>query len=253
MPFELWQKCADEIARVAPATHCWFSFCGEPLLEVELLLRMLGHGRSLGLSSLNVNTNGTLLGPDVVEPLLNSGAHCLVVGIDGFTRQTYEKIRIGGCRDEVYANVECLLAARNRYPFAPEVQVQFIQMQGNLHELDRFRDYWMDKGATVKVRRQLSWGGRFDTDLIVPERRRIPCPWAMTMMHLFWDGRVPRCPGDGEGDECVGSAWQSPLTELWKRLGTYRTLQLQRRFQELPLRCRECQDWMSGAAERIRP
>ncbi len=35
MPFELWKKCADEIAAVSPRTQCWFSFCGEPLLEPD--------------------------------------------------------------------------------------------------------------------------------------------------------------------------------------------------------------------------
>jgi radical SAM protein with 4Fe4S-binding SPASM domain len=82
---------------------------------------------------------------------------------------------------------------------------------------------------------------------------RIPCPWAMTMMHVFWDGRVPRCPGDTEGDESVGNAWQDPLEVLWMRLGTYRELHMAEKFAELPERCQSCKDWMVGAADRIRP
>ena len=65
MPFELWRKCADEIAAKAPHTECWFSFCGEPLLEPELLARCLRYGRSVGLTSLNINTNGMLLRPEL--------------------------------------------------------------------------------------------------------------------------------------------------------------------------------------------
>jgi len=37
MPFELWRRCANQIAAISPDTQCWFSFCGEPLLEPEML------------------------------------------------------------------------------------------------------------------------------------------------------------------------------------------------------------------------
>jgi hypothetical protein len=73
------------------------------------------------------------------------------------------------------------------------------------------------------------------------------------MMHVFWDGRVPRCPRDTEGEEGVGNAWHATLSELWQRLGAYRALHLQHRFAELPARCLECRDWMVGIAERRRP
>ena len=146
-----------------------------------------------------------------------------------------------------------LLSLRNARGSGPEIQTQFIEMGANTAEAECFRAHWLERGATVKVRRQLSWGGRFDTGLEVPCHRRIPCPWAVTMMHVFWDGRVPRCPGDTEGDEGVGNAWHEPLELLWAQLGAYRQLHLERRFDELPRRCLDCKDWMTGAAQRIRP
>lgn len=253
MPFELWKQCADEIATTSPHTQCWFSFCGEPLLEPDLLLRILAYGKSVGLRSLNVNTNGLLLTPDLVDPLLDSGVDLVVFGVDGFSRETYEAIRVGGTHEVLYANIERFLAARQARRTGPEVQVQFIEMEENEVEVEAFTAYWLERGATLKVRNQLSWGGMFETSLAIPKEHRIPCPWALTMMHVFWDGRVPRCPGDTEGEEGVGNAWDEPLTVLWGRLGTYREKHLQRRFDELPDRCQTCKDWMTGAAKRIRP
>lgn len=253
MPFELWKKCADEIAAVSPRTQCWFSFCGEPLLEPDLLLRMLDYGKFVGLRSLNVNTNGMLLTAEVADALLDSGVDLVVVGIDGYGRDTYESIRVGGRRDELYSKVEYLLAARRLRDAGPEVQVQFIEMDENEKDLEDFKTHWLAHGATLKVRNKLSWGGKFDTLVNVPEEDRIPCPWAMTMMHVFWDGRVPRCPGDTEGEEGAGNAWDEPLAVLWGRLGVYREKHLGRRFDELPERCQGCSDWMTGAATRIRP
>jgi sulfatase maturation enzyme AslB (radical SAM superfamily) len=253
MPFQLWKKCADEIAVVSPKTQCWFSFCGEPFLEPDLLLRMISYGKEVGLRSLNINTNGMLLTPDLAEPVLESGADLIVFGIDGMSSKAYESIRVNAIRDELYANVEYFLAERQRRATGPEVMVQFIEMDENAHELAEFRDYWLERGASVKLRNKLSWGGKFETPMDVPAEERIPCPWAVTMMHVFWDGRVPRCPGDTEGDEGAGNAWDEPLAVLWARLGEYRTLHLERRFDELPDRCQTCSDWMTGAAEQVRP
>ena len=253
MPFELWRRCADQIAKLAPRTEVWFSFCGEPLLEPELLIEMLRYGKSIGLASLNVNTNGMLLHHDLATPLLDSGLDLIVFGGDGYSSDTYARVRIGGDRDTLYSNMENLIATRDRGGYDTEVQAQFIVMPENAHEEELFRSHWLSRGATVKVRNQLSWGGKFETTVAVPLEKRIACPWAVTMMHVFWDGRVPRCPGDTEGEEGVGNAWHEPLDVLWGQLGGYRDLHLQHRFGELPERCMTCKDWMTGAAARIRP
>lgn len=253
MPFELWKRCADQVAEISPSTQCWFSFCGEPLLEPELLIKMIKYGKSVGLKSVNINTNGMLLTPELAVPIIESGVDLIVFGIDGFTSDTFEKIRIEAKRDVVYANVEHLLKVRKEYGNKPEIQVQFIEMEENKHEFEEFKNYWLKKGATIKARRMLSWGGQFETHLQVPNEERIPCPWACTMMHVFWDGRVPRCPGDTEGHEGSGNAWDEPLSVLWARLGNNRDLHLQHRFDELPERCHTCTDWMTGSADRIKP
>jgi len=253
MPFELWKRCADQVAAISPAeTECWFSFCGEPLLEPELMIRMIEYGRSVGIQSLNINSNGLLLTPDLAEPVLASGVGLIVIGIDGFTAATYEAVRVLGDRDVVFHNVEQLLKVRDERGFDVEIQVQFIEMESNLPELEIFTDYWLERGATVKVRNQLSWGGKIESCMDMSKDERIPCPWALTMMHVFWDGRVPRCPGDTEGEESAGNAWDEPLEVLWRRMENYRQRHLEHRFDELPDRCQDCQDWMAGAARRIR-
>lgn len=253
LPMPLWQKCADEIAATAPATNVWFSFCGEPLLMPDRLVEMLHYGAQAGLTSLHLNTNGMNLTASVARDLLETSLSTIVIGIDGYTAQTYEKYRVLGNRDLVYANVEYLLREAARRGNGPEIMVQFIEMDDNMQEFARYRDHWLGLGATVKLRRQLSWGGMFDTAIEISNDQRIPCPWAITMMHLFWDGRVPRCPGDTEGEEAVGNAWDTSLAELWARLGSYRQLHLQHKFDQLPARCDSCTDWKTGAAQKLRP
>lgn len=252
LPLPLFERCADQVAEIAPATDVWFSFCGEPLMVPDLLFDAVAYGASVGLTSLNLNTNGARLGPKIAERIVQSELSTVVIGIDGFSAPVYESIRCGAKRDEVYANVEYLLYQRRRAGRGPEIMVQFIEMDANRHEREAFSAHWSALGATLKIRRQLSWGARVPTTLCPPVDR-IPCPWAMTMMHLFWDGRVPRCPGDTEGDESVGNAWQEPLVDLWARLGDYRSLHMARDFEALPERCQSCTDWMVGASQKVRP
>jgi Iron-sulfur cluster-binding domain len=126
-------------------------------------------------------------------------------------------------------------------------------MDDNVKEFEQYREHWLGLGATVKLRRQLSWGGKFETAIEVANEKRIACPWAITMMHLFWDGRVPRCPGDTEGEESAGNAWDDTLVNLWAKLSGYRQLHLDHKFDELPERCDTCTDWKTGASVKLRP
>ena len=50
-----------------------------------------------------------------------------------------------------------VLAGREQLGRGPEIQVQFIEMDFNRHELAEYTDFWLERGAVVKVRRQLSW------------------------------------------------------------------------------------------------
>jgi MoaA/NifB/PqqE/SkfB family radical SAM enzyme len=158
MPFELWKRCADQVAEISPSTQCWFSFCGEPLLEPELLIKMIKYGKSVGLKSVNINTNGMLLTPDLAVPIIESGVDLIVFGIDGFTAETFEKIRVEAKRDVVYANVEHLLKVRKEYGNKPEIQVQFIEMEENKHEFEEFKNYWLKKGCNNKSTQNVELG-----------------------------------------------------------------------------------------------
>ena len=64
---------------------------------------------------------------------------------------------------------------------------------------------------------------------------------------------MPRCPGDTEGDESAGNAWDNSLVDLWAQLHDYRQMHLDRMFDDLPERCHDCTDWKTGASQKLRP
>jgi len=86
-------------------------------------------------------------------------------------------------------------------------------MAGNAHELQPFCDHWLARGATLRCATSSAGAASSRPPLKVPKAERIPCPWAITMMHVFLGRARPALPGDTEGEEGAGNAWHAPLAD----------------------------------------
>jgi radical SAM protein with 4Fe4S-binding SPASM domain len=114
---------------------------GEPLLSPHLvdMVRHAGrHGIEVGF-----NTNGTLLGRQRAEELVEAGLGWLHVSLDGATAATYEDVRHGtalaprpGQFERVVGNLRSLVTARGQAGGArPRIQLVFVAMRRNVAEL----------------------------------------------------------------------------------------------------------------------
>lgn len=255
MPMALYRRLVDEIAEVAPATEVWPTFYGEAFILDYRLFYMLQYAKRRGLTNVVLNTNGTRFTAEVAEWVIESGLDLVMFSLDGFSADVFESIRVGARRDEVYRNVERLLEIKaRRRAAAPRVEVQFSMMEANQHEVDEFRAYWLERGADVKVREKLTWGGTVDASNLDPGLRRIACPWAMRTCAIHWNGDVVACAVDYDGRFVAGNTATATIREIWT--GAHRRLQqqhLDHAFAELPSPCRDCLDWqVAGGAEHYR-
>ena len=179
MSMALYRQVIDEIAEHAPHTEVWPTFYGEAFLLGYRLFYMLQYAKRRGLTNLVLNTNGTRFTAEVAEWVIESGLDLVMFSLDGFSPAVFESIRVGAHRDEVFANVERLLAIKaRRGATTPRVEVQYSMMDTNEHEVDQFREYWLARGADVKIREKMSWGGAVDAANLDPHMHRIACPWA---------------------------------------------------------------------------
>ena len=112
MNIRLYKKIIDEIARENPYTRLYLDFCGEALTTKFKLFYMVSYAKKKGLKNVNINTNGLLIDEEMAEMLLDSGIDYISLDCDGFSKEVYEKIRVGGNRDKFYKNVEYLLKRR---------------------------------------------------------------------------------------------------------------------------------------------
>jgi radical SAM protein with 4Fe4S-binding SPASM domain len=114
---------------------------GEPLLSPHLV-DMVRHAADRGIE-VGFNTNGTLLGRQRAEELVDAGLAWLHVSLDGATAATYEDIRHGtalaprpGQFERVVENLRGLVTARGQAGAArPRIQLVFVAMRRNVAEL----------------------------------------------------------------------------------------------------------------------
>ena len=252
----LFHRCMDEIAEVDPSTEIWLALHGESLLLGDRLLPLIRYAKKRGLERVLLNTNGLLLNSEMGGSLIDAGVDDVIFGLDGFSREVYEGIRQGADYAQVHDNILRFAELADLANSRPQVTVQFIVMDANEHEEEAFKDYWLSMGLVVKIRRMLNWGGSVadrhgDNNF---QYRRIPCPWILNVMHVLWDGTVPRCGGDHEALDPKGNASEVSLYELWHGpMSEDRRLHLDHCFDELPEQCLKCSDWRAGGSELYYP
>lgn len=240
---ELYEKIINEISLNSPKdTTLWFAFMGEPLLHTAIFSR-IEYAKKKGIENLYLNTNATMVNPDVADTLKNSGIDKIFVSVDAFKNETYGKIKgvPAAALDIIEEKIEHLLDA------SLDVTVQFISMPENEAEEENFKNLWMKRGIRVKVRRALGWGGNIET--VPPKTKRdIPCPWLMRQMIILWDGCVAQCDGDYEGDYSPGDINDSTIYEVWQhKLHDLRKRHIEGDYNFEP--CKNCSDWSVGLSE----
>jgi len=252
----LYKKIIDEIAEVSPNTELWPTFYGEAFTQRDKLFERLRYARDKGLTNIVLNSNGRLLGRgNWIDEILTSGLKRFILSLDGFTKETFEKIRVGGDRDKIYESVKKLLKRKEELGLEfPVIQCQFSIMEENEHEVGDFIRYWEDKGAEVKTRGKLSWSNSgdvvannldYDTDF------RISCPWANNSMTIHQNGNIVACACDWKGRFIAGNIQNDTIKHIWntKHLNDLRKPQKEHDWKNIPEICKTCPDWQTAGAE----
>ncbi|MCE5248801.1 radical SAM protein [bacterium] len=246
MELALFKKIIDEIVEKSPGTYIWPAIMGEALMAGDRFFEMMEYAAAKG-ARIVLNTNAVLFTEQTIDRIGKLNLTEIIVGIDAFTRETYDKIRCGGDFDRVVSNVRKMLAQRWEHT---RVTVQFIVQELNEHEEKAFRSFWLDRGAAVKIRQKLGWGrGVEAANLIIPqEARDMPCPWLLRTLSIHWDGTIVQCDGDWNAEHPAGTIRNESIESVWKnelarRRARHRALD----FDFEP--CSKCDDWQAGLSD----
>lgn len=254
MDESLWRKLVEEIGRESPECEVWPTFYGEAFILGDRLWERLDYAASVGCRNLVLNSNGTLLNRNEnIEKVLRSPLRRFILSLDGFTKETFEKIRVKGKHETIFPAVQDLCRRKRESGQAyPAIIAQFSVMKENAHEAQEFGDFWRAQGAEVKFRPMLEWtaSGSVRTETISHDTDfRIACPWGNSTMAVHQDGSVVACAVDYEGHFKVANLNEVTLKEAWRLLGErLRRPHREHRWADLPPICQGCGDWQSAGS-----
>lgn len=216
MDFALYTKIIDEAAEFAFDVN--LAHRGESLLHPRLL-DSIRYAKRRGLYT-RLHTNGSLLTEDMARSLVASGLDRLSFSFDGYTKETYERIRVGGDFERTLANILRLLEIkRESGSRTPETAVEVINFE-QLSAPDladarqRFRSRFKGLALDSFVMKELhNWAGEIDKSDRIARYSICPFPW--NALVIFWDGSAYPCTQDFFGYYSLGNIKSSPLKSLW--------------------------------------
>lgn len=249
MSWELYKKIIDEIALEKPDARVWITFFGEGLMLRDLDEK-IKYAKDKGLKDVVLNTNGNLLNERWAERLIRAGLDAIYIGIDAFTEEVYSKLRVRGNLQKVISGA---LAYKNVLDKIgkPEqkIYVQFVEMDENSEELEKFVEFWNSKGILVKVRPKVSWAGKVEAPNLKDFEFRLPCNWAMNSISISDQGKVCMCAVDLNCQVEFGDVSNDSIKNIWNTsLKEFRIAHLNGEWEKLPKMCYECKDWQSSYA-----
>src|SRR5436190_2718785 len=139
----------DLFARLRPIfpslVRAYLFGLGEPTLNKHLI----DYIAELASAGVEVwfNTNATLIDEEKAAAIARAGASKITVSIDGATASTYETIRRGAKFAAVVRGIRALAAAEKTYG-RPKVNLSFVAMASNIHELPAMIELCAELGAT---------------------------------------------------------------------------------------------------------
>ena len=196
---------------------------GESLIH-RGLCEMIALAREAGLVT-RLHTNATFLDRGKAEGLISAGLDFISFSVDGYTKQVYERNRVGGEFEKILEHiVEFLRLKAERKLQTPftVLQVMEIGVDGatvaaqRLAFLERFRGLPLDR---FYVRRPHNWAGNSATASMENLKRNglaeICCTFPWYSMTVLFDGRVSACPQDFMGEIILGDLHRQTLAEIW--------------------------------------
>lgn len=131
MPFETFSRLLDQFEGIS---ELHLQGLGEPMMHPRFF-DMVASAVARGIR-VSTNSNLTLLNARRAEMCVRSGLETLHVSVDGARAATYEDIRHGARLSRVLANLETLLATRERLMSRlPRLVLVMVVMRKNLDEL----------------------------------------------------------------------------------------------------------------------
>lgn len=227
MPYDNLTRVIDKIGDYLIFVVLWNY--GEPLLNPNLD-RMIEYCSKKGIITV-LSTNGNLLSKERSLGLFSAGLKYLIVCVDAVTDDIYQKYRGAVKLSEIKNNIvqACKLRKENKLKF-PVIELQFIVMRENEHQVDDFllmAYSWGVDRASLKKFSALLGSGPLDEFMPLNNNYLLDCykkpgsirkgfcfvPWQSLVINS--DGWVLPCCSDYFCTEKMGNILEEDISQIW--------------------------------------
>jgi len=218
-----------------------FNGLNEPLLSQDLEW-YVSLARDKGVIDLFLHTNAELLSPERSAALIDAGLTRVFFSIDGYSKETYSKIRIGGDFDKVISNIEAFMATRDRMgKTLPVAGVCFVRFKDNEHEVEPFTRFWESKIDFMAIQERIEVPEAAFAREDEPPEIDFRCYMPWTRMMVTSDGGIAPCCTSYGRYLSVGSVYEDTLEEAWNsgKMKDLRALHKGGRWRDNDV-CRKC-------------
>lgn len=259
LPIDLIERLVDELkANKDPDAPITFHMgeLDEPLMHPKIV-RIVELLASVPRSTVHITSNGNLMREEIARGVIEGGLASMQFSVDAQTPETYKKIR-GAKLEKVQRNVDRFLRLRDEIKPSLYVNLCIINQEGASEEIEDFKVYWREKGASsVSVYQLFAPNGENKAQWVVPnkyfeEKKRTPCTALWDQCFLFPEGEISLCcttlirvPQDGVIS--TGNFRHNSLKDIW--LGEkYQEIRRNLIYGKLDGQkyCAECDNWSSS-------
>jgi len=188
-----------------------FNIRGESLLHPQID-DFVRYAKAKGLIDVYFNTNAMLLTDQASRRLIDAGLDRISVSVEGFTKQIYEKHRVGANFATLLSNIEGLQKIKKKRGVRhPRVRIQSVLVDDLKPIVDDYKDFWILRADEV---------GLLDYKEMKSKKKGVDYPWVCPQiwqrMGVFWDGTILPCNHDDDALLCLGNVKTTSIKDAWQ-------------------------------------
>jgi hypothetical protein len=229
----VWKKIIDDTRGLGIVYRPFL--INEPFSD-HRLADILRYIRRDDTARIELNTNGELLKEDKAGEILDIGIDIIRFSIDGFSRETYEKARVGVDFDTAVARTTRFIELAAERGGAGFIEVRMIGTPENAHEHGAFLDHWRGKGVEAVITDLYNWPWDPGVEAVA-----LPCKKILEEMFFYVNGKATLCCWDSHERGVIGDVTTDGVLDIWNGEinRRYRDLLAQGRRTEILL-CSRC-------------
>ncbi|MBL1212492.1 MAG: radical SAM protein [Ignavibacteriae bacterium] len=226
MKFDQFKEIFDKIK--PSCEYLYLHLWGEPMLNKEIF-KIISYASQF--TRTNISTNAQSLDNNKIEKLITSGVSDLIVSIDGYSQEVYEKYRVGGDVKQALKSLHKLASVNTKYGNKVQITPQFIVFEHNEHEVESFEKYCSSIGLKplFKAPYIRSNNSEFSFSSNTNYRRKqyedevslktamADCVNAKEVFTINLDGSVIVCCHDYDKATNFGNIFEEDLTTIWNK------------------------------------